>query len=246
MMKSKPQSPMFSAFLYYIIPFSYSQFSRSHLLRPSDFVTIKFSENVTMIFLFYPSPLSCHMKEVFILDRKEVADLLSKKLNGDLKISYDHLAVLTNYSKRQLIRLSKSLNEKGIDSTLKHGNKGLAAHNRASNDEIDFIVNFKKLYPNITIAQFRDIYLEDIIFNPSRKEDFSKYNLKPRSISFFQRLYKEYKWTSPVKHRSHKRDSPLHLLREKSPRAGMLVQIDGTPFDWLVWQRSTFYSPYGC
>lgn len=88
------------------------------MLRPSDFVTIKFSENVTMIFLFYPSPLSCHMKEVFILDRKEVADLLSKKLNGDLKISYDHLAVLTNYSKRQLIRLSKSLNEKGIDSTL--------------------------------------------------------------------------------------------------------------------------------
>ncbi len=61
------------------------------------------------------------------MDRKEVIDLLSKKLNGDLKISYDHLAVLTNYSKRQLIRLSKSLNEKGIDSTLKHGNKGLAA-----------------------------------------------------------------------------------------------------------------------
>ena len=88
------------------------------MLRPSDFVTIKFSENVTMIFLFYPSPLSCYMKEVFILDRKEVIDLLSKKLNGDLKISYDHLAVLTNYSKRQLIRLSKSLNEKGIDSTL--------------------------------------------------------------------------------------------------------------------------------
>ena len=50
------------------------------------------------------------------MDRKEVIDLLSKKLNGDLKISYDHLAVLTNYSKRQLIRLSKSLNEKGIDS----------------------------------------------------------------------------------------------------------------------------------
>lgn len=104
---------------------------------------------------------------------------------------------------------------------MKHGNKGLAAHNRASNDEIDFIINFKKLYPNITIAQFRDIYLENI----------SKYNLKPGSVSFFQRLYKEYKRSSPVKHRNHKRDSPLHLLREKNPRAGMLVQIDVTPFD---------------
>ena len=50
------------------------------------------------------------------MDRKEVIDLLSKKLNGDLKISYDHLAVLTNYSKRQLIRLSKSLNEKGKEN----------------------------------------------------------------------------------------------------------------------------------
>ena len=62
---------------------------------------------------------------------------------------------------------------------------------------------------------------------------FEYFDVKPRSISFFQRLYKEYKWSSPVKHRSHKRDSPLHLLREKSPRAGMLVQIDGPPFDWF-------------
>lgn len=203
------------------------------MLRFNDFVTMKFSENVTMIFLFFPPTLLCYMKEVFTLDKKDVLDLLSKKLSGELVISYDHLATLTNYSKRQLIRLSKSLIEKGIDSTLKHGNKGLPANNRASNDEIDFIVNFKKLYPNITIAQFRDIYLEDIIFNPSKKEIVSKYNLKPRSISFFQRLYREYKWSSPVKHKSHKRDSPLHLLREKSPRAGMLIQIDGTPFDWF-------------
>lgn len=164
------------------------------------------------------------------MDKKEAIDLLSKKLNDDHNLSYDKLAIITGHSKRQLIR---PLKEKGIDSTLNHSDKGLAANNRASDNEIDYIVNFKKPYPNITIAQFRDIYLEDIIFNPSRKEDVSKYNLKPRSISFFQRLYKEYKWTSPVKHRSHKRDSPLHLLREKSPRAGMLVQIDGTPFDWF-------------
>ena len=120
------------------------------------------------------------------MDRKEVADLLSKKLNGDLKISYDHLAVLTNYSKRQLIRLSKSLNEKGIDSTLKHGNKGLAAHNRASNDEIDFIVNFKKLYPNITIAQFRDIYLEDIILTLLEKKIYPNIILNLEAFHSFK------------------------------------------------------------
>lgn len=85
------------------------------------------------------------MKEVFLLDKKEVIDLLSKKLNGDLNLSYDKLAIITGYSKRQLIRLSKSLKEKGIDSTLQHGNKGSAANNRASDNEIDYIVNFKKL-----------------------------------------------------------------------------------------------------
>lgn len=173
------------------------------------------------------------MKEVFILDKKDVLNLLSKKMNGDLNMSYDHLATLTGYSKRQLLRLSKSINEKGIDSTLSHGNKGSTANNRASNSEIDYIVNFKKLYPNITIAQFRDIYLEDVIFNPSKANDVEMYHLKARSISFFQRLYKENRWSSPVKHRSHKRDTPLHPLRDKSPRAGMLVQVDGTPFDWL-------------
>ena len=173
------------------------------------------------------------MKEVFLLDKKEIVDLLSKKINGDLNMSYDQLSILTGYSRRQLIRISKSLKEKGIDSTLIHGNKGLAANNRASNTEVDYIVNFKKLYPNITISQFRDIYLEDVIFNPSKELDVLKYQLKPRSISFFQRLYKQFKWSSPVKHRSHKRASPLHLLRKRSPRAGMLIQVDGTPFDWF-------------
>lgn len=173
------------------------------------------------------------MKEVFLLDKKEIVHLLSKKINGDLNMSYDQLSILTGYSKRQLIRISKSLNEKGIDSTLIHGNKGLAANNRAPNTEVDYIVNFKKLYPDITISQFRDIYLEDVIFNPSKESDVLKYQLKPRSISFFQRLYKQFKWSSPVKHRSHKRDSPLHLLRKRSPRAGMLIQVDGTPFDWF-------------
>lgn len=49
---------------------------------------------------------------------------------------YDHLATLTDYSKRQLLRLSKSINEKVIDSTLSHGNKSSTTDKRASNSEI--------------------------------------------------------------------------------------------------------------
>lgn len=74
------------------------------------------------------------------MNKKDVLNLLSKKMNGDLNMSYDPLATLTGYSKGQLLRFSKSINEKGIDSTLSHGNKGLTANNRASNSEIDHIV----------------------------------------------------------------------------------------------------------
>ena len=44
------------------------------------------------------------MKEVFLLDKKEAIDLLSKKLNDDHNLSYDKLAIITGHSKRQLIR----------------------------------------------------------------------------------------------------------------------------------------------
>lgn len=60
------------------------------------------------------------MKEVFLLDKKEAIDLLSKKLNDDHNLSYDKLAIITGHSKRQLIR---PLKEKGIDSTLNHSDK---------------------------------------------------------------------------------------------------------------------------
>ena len=199
------------------------------MLRFSENVTKKFSQNVTTD----KHSLYNEYKEVFSIEKQEVLDMLSKKLNGEIHLSFDRLAILTGYSKRQLIRLSKSIQEKGIDSTLVHGNIGLVAHNRASIIELDYIKEFKKQYPKITIAQFRDIYLEDIIFNPDKSYDVKQYNLQPRSLAFFQRMFKENGWVSPVKHKSHRRDGPLHLIRNRCPRAGMLVQIDGTPYDWF-------------
>ena len=121
---------------------------------------------------------------MFSIEKQEVLDMLSKKLNEEIHLSFDRLAILTGYSKRQLIRLSKSIQEKGIDSTLIHGNIGLVAHNRASIIELDYIKEFKKQYPKITIAQFRDIYLEDIIVNPDKSYDVKQYNLQPRSLAF--------------------------------------------------------------
>ena len=42
------------------------------------------------------------MKEVFLLDKKEAIDLLSKKLNDDHNLSYDKLAIITGTKRSEV------------------------------------------------------------------------------------------------------------------------------------------------
>lgn len=166
-------------------------------------------------------------------DKKKALDLLSQKINKNIKITYYEISQQTGYEERQLIRLSKELKEKDIDSILVHGLKNKPSNNSAPDQEIKYIRNFKKQYPIISISQFQDIYNEDVIFNPLKQNDVKKYNLKKRSESFFQQLYKHEGWTSPIKHKCFKGDKYAHPLREPSPRRGILVMTDGTPHDWF-------------
>ncbi|MDY6063108.1 MAG: hypothetical protein SPI53_04910 [Erysipelotrichaceae bacterium] len=119
---------------------------------------------------------------------KELAlSLIFDKIRKDKQITYLDIQQLTGYSKRQLIRLSKKLiNEKDMDDILHHANEGRIPVNKASNNEIEFICEFKTPYPNITISQFMDIYNEDVINNPDYKDIVMKLNLKHRNKSFFK------------------------------------------------------------
>lgn len=72
-----------------------------------------------------------------------------------------------------------------------HGLTGKSSNNSVPDQEIEYIKDFKKQYPVISISQFRDVYHEDIIWNRNKQDDVKKYNLKVRSKSFFQQLYKE-------------------------------------------------------
>lgn len=84
---------------------------------------------------------------------KELAlSLIFDKIRKDKQITYLDIQQLTGYSKRQLIRLSKKLiNEKDMDDILHHANEGRIPVNKASNNEIEFICEFKTPYHNITI-----------------------------------------------------------------------------------------------
>ena len=86
-------------------------------------------------------------------------------------------------------KLYKSIEEKDIDSLLKHGNIGNKS-NSANELEIQYIVEFKKQYPEISISQFQDIYHERIVWNKEKQNDVIKYGLKIRSYSFFPSLPK--------------------------------------------------------
>ena len=168
-----------------------------------------------------------------IKNKKKALELLKQKNNGEIKITLSEISNQTGYSRMHLNRLIKEVEKKDIDNLLVHGLTGKNSNNSAPSQEIEYIKNFKNQYPVISISQFMDIYHEDVIWNKEKQDDVKKYNLKVRSKSFFQQLYKKEGWKSPVKHKSFKNDSNQHPLRDPSPRRGILIMTDGTPHDWF-------------
>ena len=167
----------------------------------------------------------------FILkkNKQKALELVKQKINGEIKITYKEIFTKTGYEKRQLIRFSQEIEKKDIDVLLVHGLAGRSSNNSAPNQEIEYIKNFKNQYPVISISQFMDIYHEDVIWNKEKIEDVKKYNLKVRSKSFFQQLYKKEGWKSPIKHKCFDNKKDNHPLRDPMPRRGMLIMTDGTP-----------------
>ena len=136
--------------------------------------------------------------------------------------------------RKQIERLSAARKEKDTASILTHGNTGRKPVTTASDQEIRYLEELKKTYPSITIAQFRDIYLEDIIRNDDRKEDVVNYGLKERSKSWFRDLFVREGWKSPAEKPVRMDGSRVtHSTRKPRDHFGELVQIDGTPYDWF-------------
>ena len=166
-------------------------------------------------------------------DKNKALELLKGKVNGDNVLSYRDIELRIGFSKRHLIRWFKELKEKDIDEISTHGNKGRKPVNAINDTEINYIIDFKRQYPKITITQFMDIYHEDIILNKDKVEDVKNYGLEEHSYSFYRSLFIKYGWISPIRRKRRKNDKREHLLREPSPRRGTLIQIDATPFDWF-------------
>ena len=166
-------------------------------------------------------------------DKALALELLMKK-DQDASLTYGEISRRTGYDKRSLMRFANELDEKAPEEILTHGNTGRKPSLTASSSEIEYLCTLKTRYPYITIAQFRDIFIEDVIDNPVMQGDVAKYGLLPRSVSWFRQLFINQGWKSPAAKRIRKDgDHITHPIREPVARMGALAQIDGTPFDWF-------------
>lgn len=166
-------------------------------------------------------------------DKEKALELLKQKINGEIIMTYQEIAKKSGYERKQINRFLNEIEKRDIDSILIHGNTGRKPAITASDQEVEYIKEFKKQYPKVSISQFMDIYHEDVIWNKEKQNEVKKYNLKVRSKSFFQQLYKKEGWKSPIKHRCFKHNEDVHSLRDPMPRRGMLIMTDGTPLDWF-------------
>ena len=164
---------------------------------------------------------------------KELALKLLQQKRLDFNLSYSDIANQTGYTKRQLIRMFQKIERGDMDSLLTHGNAGKKPVITASDQEISYLRKFKEPYPVITITQFRDFFIEEVLSNPSAQKDVQEFSLKPRSLSWFRQLYKKEGWKSPASRKPRRDKRSQHPLRDPAQQRGMLVQIDGTPFDWF-------------
>ena len=171
----------------------------------------------------------------FILekDKRKALELIKQKNNGEVKITYNEISKQTGYSKMQLNRFSRKIEKKDTNVLLVHRLTGRSSNNSSPNQEIEYIKNFNSHYPIISITQFMDIYHEDIIWKKEKQDDVKKYNLRVRSKSFFQQLYKKEGWKSPIRNKPFDNKKDNHPLRDQMPKRGMLIMTDGTPHDWF-------------
>lgn len=168
-----------------------------------------------------------------IKDKVKALELLQQR-DSNPKITCQWIADQCGYSRKQIERLSAERKEKDTSAILTHGNTGRKPATTASDQEIRYLEKLKKTYPSITITQFRNIYLEDVIRNKDMEADVVKYGLKERIRSWFRELFVREGWKSPADKLIRMDGSRItHSTRPPRAHMGELVQIDGTPYDWF-------------
>src|SRR5271157_1412842 len=153
--------------------------------------------------------------ETFTLSQKELqrVSVISACIKGDMACA--RAAALLCLSVRHVKRLKKRMREDG-EAALAHANRGRPSHRRLPEAVVERIVQLSRS----TYAGFNDHHLCEKLVE---REGFSL------SRETLRRLLRKNGLGSPKKRRA-----PAHRQRRvRSARLGELVQLDGSPHDWL-------------
>lgn len=155
------------------------------------------------------------MRETLTLNQEEQRRLLVLNEVNARQLTAGKAAELLGLSVRQVRRILAAYREEGA-AAIAHGNRGKGAPNAVTTDVRRRIL----LLARTKYAGFNHLHMAEKL----REEEGIE-----AGISTLRRIIAEAGLSSPRKRRPPKHRS----RRERYPKEGMLLQIDGSPHDWL-------------
>lgn len=142
------------------------------------------------------------------------ATLIEACIRGECTVK--QVATALGLSERRVKQIKKEVKENGVKS-IQHGNRGRKPKNTISNEIKQKILELRSSY-EYEISNFKH-------FQELLKERENIYI----SYSALYNILRNAGIKSPKKHRKTK----LHHRRKRKECEGMMLQADGTPFDWF-------------
>lgn len=152
------------------------------------------------------------------------ATLIEACIKGQCTIK--QVATALGISERRVKQIKKEVKENGIKS-IQHGNRGRKPQNTISDETKNKILELRHSY-EYEISNFK--HFQELL---SERENINI------SYSALYKILRQAGIKSPKKHRKTK----LHHRRKRKDSEGMMLQADGTPFDWF--ENGEKYSLHG-
>ena len=164
--------------------------------------------------------------EYLMLKQKDVkrATLIEACIKGQCTVK--QVATALGISERRVKQIKKEVKENGIKS-IQHGNRGRKPKNTISDETKSKILGLRQSY-EYEISNFK--HFQELL---SERENINI------SYSALYKILRQAGIKSPKKHRKTK----LHHRRKRKTAEGMMLQADGTPFDWF--ENGQKYSLHG-
>ena len=142
------------------------------------------------------------------------ATLIEACIKGQCTIK--QVATALGLSERRVKQIKKEVKENGVKS-IQHGNRGRKPKNTIPNEIIKKIIELRSSY-EYEISNFK--HFQELL---KERENIDI------SYSALYNILRNAGIKSPKKHRKSK----LHHRRKRKECEGMMLQADGTPFDWF-------------